>query len=73
VTSRSIHCLAAGVLGVLLVGCAGETPDAETQARRDHGKQEAIYRDFKNATDCGALTDKEEIRGCAEYVNSLDD
>jgi hypothetical protein len=71
--SRTSNLLAACALGALLSGCAGETPDAETQERRDRGKQEAIAGDFKNASDCGSLRDPEERRGCAAYVNSLDD
>jgi hypothetical protein len=65
--------LTAGALGLLLSACAAGPVDPEIQARRDHGKQEAIARDFDKATDCGSLSDKEEQRGCAEYVNSLDD
>ena len=75
-TTRPLRSLAAALLGVLLLGAAGceEGPvSPEVQARRDRGKDEAIFREFKNASDCGSLADEEERRGCAAYVNSLDD
>jgi hypothetical protein len=72
-TSRFLPCLAAGALGLLLLGCEAGPVDSNTQERRDMGKQEAITRDFKKVSDCGALEDKEEQYGCAEYIRSLED
>jgi hypothetical protein len=76
IPSPALRPVALALLGVLLLGaagCEGEPVSPEVQARRDRGRDEAIFREFKNASDCGSLVDKEEERGCAAYVNSLDD
>ena len=78
--SRALQTLFACLLATSMLAAAGcdkilagmEPPEEVTQARI-RGRDEAIYRNYTKKTDCGALTDKEERYGCADYIEHMHD
>ena len=65
-----IACLAA-MAALTLAGCSMEVSEEVAEKRR-MGKNWAQDNDIRRVSDCGALEDNEEQRGCAEYVESID-